>query len=45
MYDFDSKTGEESFLAKIAQDAKTAGKEFIDLGNDFDFSKNKFTDF
>lgn len=45
MYGFDSKTGEESFLAKMAQDAKAAGKEFIDLGNDFDFSKDKFTDF
>lgn len=45
MYGFDSKTGEESFLAKMAQDAKATGKEFIDLGNDFDFSKNKFTDF
>ena len=45
MYGFDSELGEESFLAKLAQDAKKAQKQFIDLGDDFDFAKDKFTTF
>ena len=42
MYGYNPETGEELFLEKIAKDAEETGKEFIDLGKDFDIATASF---
>ena len=45
MFGFDAETGKESFVAKMAADAKDATKDFVDLGESFKFSEKTYEDF